>query len=99
MKMLVLKPGKEPELVTWNGDLSVINDTVGGYVEPIYFASNAVALVDEEGLIKGLMPNIRLTDNFGRVLHLVGTVCMLGVKQGEFVSVPTNIVKKYMPRK
>jgi len=65
-----------------NVDVSTLKhqqDMVGGYIEYVYFPHNRVAIVNEEGRLKGLPYNEVASVIAG--VHLVGDVIIVDVNE------------------
>ena len=83
MRVIVKEPGERPKRVTIDGSLESLQRLVGGYIEHINFTKTTGILVNEEGKLKKLAPNIILPEDI-----LVGTVIFVGESGEEFVDVP-----------
>ncbi|MEG0165156.1 DUF3846 domain-containing protein [Anaerorhabdus sp.] len=57
LKILVVKPGKRPEVATIDGSLESMQKVVGGYIEEIIIEKDIVLICNEEGRLSGLQPN------------------------------------------
>ena len=83
MRILFKEPGKEPRSMQIPNELKILQDLVGGLIEPIKVADNVVAICDEEGKLKGLEPNFF----FGAIGDvIVGPVIFAGERGDEFCS-------------
>lgn len=82
MKAIRKKPGCEPELVEVENTLKALQQEVGGYIETVTIASDAVIICNEEGVLLGMPYNCRF---FG--VDFVGTVLIVGTKGEEFCDV------------
>ena len=83
MKAIRKKPGCEPELIDIDNTLKALQAEVGGYIETVTIASDAVVICNEEGRLHGLPYNCCV---FGT--SFVGTVLIVGTKGEEFCDVP-----------
>ena len=83
MKAIRKKPGCEPELVEVENTLKVLQTEVGGYIETVTIASDAVVICNEEGRILGLPDNCRFCG-----VDFVGTILVVGRSKDEFCDVP-----------
>ena len=83
MKAIRKKLGCEPEIVEVENTLKALQAEVGGYIETVTIASDAVIICNEEGRILGLPDNCRF---YG--VDFVGTVLIVGTKDDEFCDVP-----------
>lgn len=62
-------------------ELTALQNIIGGYIETIRIKDDAVLLVDEDGLMKGLMPNPTATNYVGRII--LGTALLVGLTKNE----------------
>ena len=83
MKAIRKKPGCAPEIIEVENTLKALQAEVGGYIETVTIASDAVIICNEEGRILGLPDNFRF---YG--VDFVGTVLIVGTKGEEFCDVP-----------
>ena len=83
MKAIRKKPGCEPEIVEVENTLKALQAEVGGYIETVTIANDAVIICNEEGRILGLPDNGRVCG-----VDVVGTVLIVGTKGEEFCDVP-----------
>ena len=88
MKVLVVEPGKAPEVREIGSELEAMQKVVGGYIEAAYPFQDAVAvIVNEEGKINRLPMNRALRDNSGKVYDVVyGTFFVAAVGEEDFES-------------
>lgn len=85
MKVLVKEPAQSPVQITIDGSLDSLQRLVGGYIEHVKFTDSVGILVDEEGKLKELPPNIFLPSVRDA---LVGTVVFVGEGDEEFTDIP-----------
>ncbi len=83
MKAIRKKPGCAPELIEVENTLKALQTEVGGYIETVTIASDAVVICNEEGRLCGLPYNCRFVG-----VDVVGTVLIVGTKGEEFCDVP-----------
>ena len=83
MKAIRKKPGCAPELVEVENTLKALQQEVGGYIETVTIASDAVVICNEEGRILGLPDNCRVCG-----VDFVGTILVVGRNKDEFCDVP-----------
>jgi hypothetical protein len=60
MKILKVEPHKKGYVKDINNTLEDLQNEVGGFIQVCYMPNDIVAIVDEEGLIKHLEPNMYL---------------------------------------
>ena len=83
MKAIRKKPGCTPEIIEVENTLKALQTEVGGYIETVTIASDAVVICNEEGAPLGMPYNCRF---YG--VDFVGTVLIVGTKDDEFCDVP-----------
>lgn len=83
MKAIRKKPGCAPELIDIDNTLKALQTEVGGYIETVMIASDAVVICNEEGVLLGMPYNCRFLG-----VDFVGTVLIVGTKGEEFCDVP-----------
>lgn len=81
MKVIIKKPNQAAELGNIPNTLASLQKQVGGYIETVKVAEDVIAIVDEEGRMKGKEPN---------ALGLVGTIVFCGIKDDEFADIPQS---------
>jgi hypothetical protein len=83
MKAIRKKPGAQPEIIEVDNTLKALQTEVGGYIETVTIASDAVVICNEEGRILGLPDNCRVCG-----VDFVGTILVVGRNKDEFCDVP-----------
>lgn len=83
IRVIVKNPGEAPEEREVPNTLEALQALVGGYIEAVPLSRDAVILVNEEGKMRGLAPNVVYFDDL-----LVGPVVIVGVCGAEFVDAP-----------
>ena len=83
IRVIVKNPGEAPEEREVPNTLAALQTIVDGYIEAVPLARDAVILVNEEGKLRGMAPNVMYFDDV-----LVGPVVIVGVRGEEFVDAP-----------
>ena len=83
MKAIRKKPGAQPEIIEVDNTLAALQQEVGGYIETVTIASDAVVICNEEGVLLGMPYNCRFV-----VVDFVGTFLVVGRNKDEFCDVP-----------
>lgn len=83
MKAIRKKPGAQPEIIEVDNSLKALQTEVGGYIETVTIASDAVVICNEEGVLRGLPYNCRFVG-----VDFVGTILVVGHSRDEFCDVP-----------
>lgn len=83
MRVLYKMPGEAPHSMVIPNDLHLMQQLVGGLIEPIKIADNVVLICNEEGKLLGLEPNFFI-GALGDVI--CGPVIVAGTKGEEFCS-------------
>ena len=94
MKAILKNPGCAPELIDIDNTLKALQAEVGGYIETVTIASDAVVICNEEGRLRGMSYNCLF---FGMVF--VGTILVVGRNNDEFCDVPEADFLMYHLRK
>ena len=106
MNAIKIEPTGEITLVEITGKNSEeqndsIHEYLGGYFEIVRIARDACMLVDDEGLLKGLMPNIPAS-TIARHPMLVGTALIIGTQPGpegeDFTDAPGWAIDKLIKK-
>ena len=83
IRVIVKNPGEAPEEREVPNTLEALQALVGGYIEAVPLARDAVILVNEAGKLRGMAPNVLFLGDV-----LVGPVVIVGVRGEEFADVP-----------
>lgn len=83
MKAIRKEPGCAPELIDIDNTLKALQTEVGGYIETVTIASDAVVICNEEGVPLGMPYNCRF---FG--VDFVGPILVVGRNKDEFCDAP-----------
>lgn len=83
MKAIRKKPGCAPEIIEVENTLKALQAEVGGYIETVTIASDAVIICNEEGRLCGLPYNCRFVG-----VDFVGPILVVGRNKDEFCDVP-----------
>lgn len=86
VKVIVKYPGKDPEELVIPNELEEFQRLVGGYIETLPIAADMLAIVNEEGKLRGMEPNMIVNGDL-----LVGPVVLVGVNGAEFCDVPVGL--------
>ena len=92
IKLIVKQPedkyGKPMKMVP---SLENLQSVVGGYIEHVNLGDGLAMICNEEGKLKGLEPNFRITNGFGTVVdEIVGTVIIAGIKGEKLTDIPIS---------
>lgn len=85
ISVLIKDPGKKPRHVNIENSLKNLQTTVGGYIETVKIAEDAVIICNEEGRLKGLPYCCTICG-----VSFVGTVVIAGVSGEEFADLSGN---------
>ena len=83
MQAIRKKPGCEPEIIEVENTLEALQQEVGGHIETVTIASDAVVICNEEGRLCGLPYNCRFVG-----VDFVGPILVVGRNKDEFCDVP-----------
>ena len=96
IKVLMVEPGKAPEVTTIKNELESLQDAVSigagerGLIEIITISEDACILCNEEGKLIGLEPNRRLGDDI-----LCGVFYVTGNSEEDLASLSDDLVEEY----
>jgi hypothetical protein len=85
MKVVYKAPGDAPEIRDIPNTLQELQETVGGYIETVTIATDAVIICNEEGRLLGLPHNCRFCG-----IDLCGPILIAGYSGDEFTSLPSE---------
>lgn len=99
MKVLVVEPGKQPQIQDIESTLTAMQMTVGGYIESIYPWWDEVALIcNDAGKIMGLPLNRSIFGEHGELVDIIaGTffICGAPMDSGKFTDLPEDLIEHY----
>ena len=85
LKGLLLPASGEIRELEIDNTLEALQKVVGGYIETVSVTTDVVAIVNEEGRILGLSPNVHLPG-------IVGDAFLVSVDGDEFASIPDDVI-------
>lgn len=97
MKVLVVKPCKEPEVVEITNSLEEMQRIVGGYIEtfPTFQNDEAIIICNEEGKNMNLPLNRAIYSDGELVDIIAGDFIICSDKGFEFAGLPEDLIIKY----
>lgn len=102
ISVLLVEPGKYPQMIEIANSLEAMQELVGGYIEVIMPYESQVALVcNEEGRLTNLPLNRALYLGEGKnrelvdIIHGSFFICYASDESGEFLSLPKELAEKY----
>ena len=90
IRVLIVKPGKEPYEARIENRIGTLQSIVKGHIEMIEMESDVDLIVNDEGKFLNLPFNRYITGNM-----LVGTIIVTGIKNGERISLSPEHMEKY----
>ena len=87
MRVIVKNPGKPPEERDVKNELHALQELVGGYIETVRVNKAVIAVVNEEGIIRGLPYNCTLIGWF-QSPHIFGPIIFMGDAGEDFCDLP-----------
>lgn len=98
LSVLLVEPGKRPEIIEIHDTLKAMQNIVGGDIE-VYRPFDDVAIVcNEEGKVKGLPLNRAIYSDKGELVDIIAGaffVCYTPVDSEKFLSLPKELAEKY----
>ena len=102
MRILVIEPGRRPEMREIDGSLESMQEIVGGLIQALYLFDEPVALVcNDEGKLMNLPANRGLRDENGQLYDIVcGTFFLCGAPRDseQFTSLTPEQIEHYRKR-
>lgn len=83
--VITKRPGCPARHVWMSNSLEAFQKAVGGYIESVSLATDAVIVCNEEGRLRGLEPNCSICG-----VDFVGSIVLAGVKGEKFADWPAN---------
>lgn len=83
ISVIIKQPGKVPYKTAISPRLENLQQTVGGYIETVTIAEDAVIICNEEGRLMGLPHNCEVCG-----LDFVGPIVFAGVNGEDFADFP-----------
>ena len=99
IRVLLIEPGKPPEMREISDTLQSMQEAVGGYIEEYMPFDDDVALVvNEEGKINGLPLNRAIRDEDGTLLDIIAGpffICSAPIESESYQSLTPEMEEKY----
>lgn len=99
LSVLLVEPGKRPEIIEIHDTLKAMQNIVGGDIEVYRPFDDDVAIVcNEEGKVKGLPLNRAIYSDKGELVDIIAGaffVCYTPVDSEKFLSLPKELAEKY----
>lgn len=87
MHVIYKAPGRSPEPRDIPNTLEELQAAVGGYIEPVSFATDACVICNEEGRLMGLPYNCKFLG-----VDFVGPILIVGVNGEEFTDLDPEMM-------
>lgn len=97
LKGILIKSDGSYEVVEYEDSLDELQRIVDGYIEYVMVDNGISMIVNEEGLLRGLDYN-EIASRFYRGPCIVGNVLMVGVKNGENISLSDNQIEMLLKK-
>lgn len=96
IKGLLVKPYKAPEIIEFSEEYGELQKLVEGYIEMPYLFDDVDIVINEEGKLIGLEPNVYIYDDNDLVDVIVGNIVVVGHNdEGETISLTDEQIDKY----
>ena len=86
---------EQPKVIEIEHNLSTLQNYVGGLIDIVEIEEDVVIIINDEGKLLGLSPNLVLYE-FRDII--VGDFLFVGQKNGETISLSEEKIEKYMKR-
>ena len=94
MRILLIRPGKRPEIKVIPHKLEEMQKTVGGYIEATYPWDDLIGLIcDEDALSK---PEQQWNRKINDDMAIKGPFFLCGLGEEDFTDFPEELIDKYM---
>lgn len=82
---VVVKKARKPAEIKWiENELETYNEIVGGWIETFGLTDEILIVLNEEGKIKGLEPNLVIPCHGGMKEYIVGDVVFVSIGGQDF---------------
>ena len=95
MKAVGIKVAEVPEIIDIPNELEALQEYVGGYIEVVQLADNALLIVNEEGKLMNLPLNFYLSRNRRVIDTIHGNVLIVGRDGEEFCDLTEEQLEFY----
>lgn len=89
MRVVYKVPGEHASVIEIPNNLRLLQELVGGYIETVPYNSDAIMIVNEEGKILGLEPNVLLGNDV-----VVGNLIVVGDGGEDFAELDLDRAKE-----
>ena len=95
IRCILVKVFEQPKVVEIENNLSTLQKYVGGLIDIVELENDVDIIINDEGKLLGLSPNLVLYE-FRDII--VGDFLVVGQKNGETISLSEEKIEKYMKR-
>ena len=95
LRCILVKVFEQPKVIEIEHNLSTLQNYVGGLIDIVEIEEDVVIIINDEGKLLGLSPNLVLYE-FRDII--VGDFLVVGQKNGETISLSEEKIEKYMKR-
>lgn len=95
IRCILVKVFEQPKVVEIENNLSTLQKYVGGLIDIVEIEEDVDIIINDEGKLLGLSPNLVLYE-FRDII--VGDFLVVGQKNGETISLSEEKIEKYMKR-
>ena len=95
IRCILVKVFEQPKVIEIENNLSTLQKYVGGLIDIVEIEEDVDIIINDEGKLLGLSPNLVLYE-FRDII--VGDFLVVGQKNGETISLSEEKIEKYMKR-
>ena len=95
IRCILVKVFEQPKVIEIEHNLSTLQKYVGGLIDIVELENDVDIIINDEGKLLGLSPNLVLYE-FRDII--VGDFLVVGQKNGETISLSEEKIEKYMKR-
>ena len=95
LRCILVKVFEQPKVIEIENNLSTLQKYVGGLIDIVEIEEDVDIIINDEGKLLGLSPNLVLYE-FRDII--VGDFLVVGQENGETISLSEEKIEKYMKR-
>lgn len=98
VRAIQIRIGEQPKIVEMENNLAEYQDFVDGLIEVPFLSKKLCqmdidVIINEEGMVRGMMPGMVIVDEEGQQLCLAGNVIIVGHQGEDFTSLTDEQIK------
>lgn len=98
VRCIVIPANDEPYIIKVRNELEEFQKLVDGHIETVSFSTDAILVVNEEGILLDLPRNENIKPCIPSGLDIYGDAVIVGVDGEEFVSLDADIAQWFLEK-